>query len=587
MKKKYIVGYMLAGLLLASCNESSFLKENPKDFNSTGNSFTTESDFNMSVNDLYNLVRLEYYGVDENTPFDYIYGTDLIYDGEPGTTNRNANMNAAFNPTASIPKVHWDNMYKMISEANTVLARLTTADITDDSKRIIEAKALFFRGMSYRTLAYFYGGVPIILEELKTPKTDFVRSTREETLQQAIDDVKKAAENLPDITAVKDGEISSPAAYHLLSEIYIAAGRNKEAVDAASKVIDNPALGLMKQRFGSRANETPGDVYWDLYRGNNQNRSAGNKEGLWVIQYETNLPGGGSSTADLKNGGNYMLERHHAPMVRDVKLRVKEVVDGKEVTKDYAPFRWPVSDYTGGRGIGWGISTTYFTNTIWEDDFTNDMRNANHNFVRKFAVTSEEFKKKFGIDTIDVDNPPANLVVGQGASMTIPGRYLYAYQSKATTPYSHPEELYANKATFELKSIAGTTYADQYLFRLAETYLLRAEAYLNLNDKASAADDINEVRGRAHAKPVNASDVDLDYILDERMRELGVEEKRRITLMRTGKLYDRVTKCNPFYTDPKTCGDGIGMLKKYNLWPIPQSAIEANIDAKLEQNPDY
>lgn len=116
MKKKYIVGCMLAGLLLASCNESSFLKENPKDFNSTGNSFITETDFNMSVNGLYNLVRLEYFGVDENTPFDYIYGTDLIFDGEPGTTNRSANMNAAFNPTGGIPKAHWDNLYKIISE---------------------------------------------------------------------------------------------------------------------------------------------------------------------------------------------------------------------------------------------------------------------------------------------------------------------------------------------------------------------------------------------------------------------------------------------------------------------------------------
>ena len=50
---------------------------------------------------------------------------------------------------------------------------------------------------------------------------------------------------------------------------------------------------------------------------------------------------------------------------------------------------------------------------------------------------------------------------------------------------------------------------------------------------------------RAHAKPVLTSQVTLDYILDERMRELGVEERRRITLMRMGKLYDRVMKCNP------------------------------------------
>ncbi len=585
--KKYIVKYMLAGLLLSSCNESSFLKETPQDFNSTENSFSTEVDFNMSVNDLYNLTRLEFYSVDENTPFDYIYCTDLVYDGEPGTANRGGNLNAGLNPTASIPKTHWNNLYKIIAEANTVLTRLATTDFVEDSKTALEAQARFFRGLAYRTLGYLYGGVPLVLEEVSTPKTDYVRSTREETLSQAIEDVKFAAEHLADITKVEDGEISSPAAYHLLSELYLAVGKNQEAVDAATKVISNPALALMQNRFGSRATETPGDVYWDLFRMNNQNRSVGNTEGLWVIQYETNLPGGASSTANLKNGGNYMLERHCAPMVRDVKLRVKEIVDGKEVTKDYAAFNWPVGDYTGGRGIGWGISTKYFSNTIWEDDFTGDMRNANHNFVRKFAVHKESFRTKFGIDTIDVDNPPANLIVGQGASMTIPGRYLYAYQSKATTPYNHPDELYSNKSTYLLKSLAGTTYVDQYMFRLAETYLLRAEAYLKLNQKDKAADDINVVRGRAHAKPVDAAKVDLDYILDERMRELGVEEKRRLTLVRTGKLYERVVKCNPNCANAETNGDGIGMLQKYELYPIPQSAIEANIGGTLEQNPGY
>lgn len=549
--RKIITVCILAGVLFASCNEAYFLKETPEDFNSTGNSFLTATDFNMSITNLYHLTRQEFFGSDELRPFDYIYCTDLVFDGEPGETNRGGNMNASYNPTATIPRTHWDSLYKIISEANTVLSRLTNAGLDDKAKQQIEAKALFFRGMAYRTLAYLYGGVPIILNELETPKTDFARATRDETLKQAIADVTKAAENLPDIKDVKDGEVSSPAAYHLLSEIYLAARMNNEAVAAASKVIDNPSVGLMRERFGSRATEKPGDVYWDLYRVNNQNRSSGNTEGLWVIQFETNLPGGGSSTAELKNGGNYMFERHCAPMVRDVKLRIKENIDGKEVTKDYAAFRWPVSDYTGGRGIGWAISTKYFSNTIWADDFYGDIRNANHNFVRKFAITREDFKQKFGIDTIDVDNPPSNLIVGQGGSMAIPGRFLYAYQSKVTTPGNHPEELYSNRASHELKAIAGTTYTDQYMFRLTETYLLRAEAYLNLNDRESAAADINVVRSRAHAKPVDAARVDIDYILDERMRELGVEEKRRLTLMRLGKLYDRVMKCNPFYANPE------------------------------------
>ena len=571
--KKYILSAM-AVCLMASCNESSFLEETPLDFMSSENSFVTETDFNMSVNNLYNLNRIEYYGYDENKPMDYIYGTDLCYDGEPGTTNRHGNMLAAYNPTASIPAHHWNALYKMIAEANTVIDRSEASALTDAQKTLLAAKARFFRGMSYRTLAYLYGGVPLVVNEVTTPKNDYTRASKTEVLEQAAADVKFAAENLPDITAVKDGEISSPAAYHLLAEIYLALGKNQEATEAASKVINNSAFALMKNRFGSRSTE-PGDVYWDLFRRNNQNRGAGNTEGIWVIQYETNTPGGGSSTANLKLTGNYMLERHFVPMTRDVRLNGK------------SPFTWPISDYTGGRGIGWGISTKYFSNTIWESDFNNDIRNSNYNFVRKFPVNNKSFIDATGIDTIDVDNPPAGLVVGQGGSTTVPGRFLYAYQTKATTPFNHPSELYQDPSRGLLKSIAGTTYVDQYMFRLAETYLLRAEAYLATGDKQKAADDINVVRSRANAKPVQASAVDMEYILDERMRELGIEEKRRLTLMRTGKLYERVMKCNPYYANAKTNGDGVGMKETYNLWPIPQSAIEANNGAVLEQNPGY
>lgn len=576
--KKYI--FLFAALcLMVACNEDNFLEEKPKDFMSTDNSFSTKTDFDMTVNDLYDLIRIEFYGYDENKPMDYLYGTDLAYDGEPGTTNRHGNMLAAYNPTGSIASHHWDALYKIIAESNTLLDRSADASaLTDAERTLFEAKGRFFRGMAYRTLAYLYGGVPIELHEVTTPKNDYTRATKEETLAQAEEDVKFAAENLPDITAVKDGEISSPAAYHLLSEIYLAEGKNQEAVNAASQVINNGALSLMQNRFGSRSTE-PGDVYWDLFRKNNQNRSAGNTEGIWVIQFETDVPGGGSSTTTLKVTGNYMLERHFVPMVRDVML----TVNGQRLR----PFRWPVGDYTGGRGIGWGISTKYFSNTIWEEDFNGDMRNSNYNFVRKFPVNNQSFIEATGIDTIDVDNPPAGLIVGQGNSTEVPGRFLFAYQTKATTPYNHPAELYQNASTYELKSIAGTTYTDQYMFRLSETYLLRAEAYLNLGDKAKAAEDINVVRNRAHAKPATASEIDLDYILDERMRELGIEEKRRLTLMRTGKLYDRVVKCNPYYANPTTNGDGVGMQEKYNLWPIPQSAIEANNGAVLEQNPGY
>jgi hypothetical protein len=78
----------------------------------------------------------------------------------------------------------------------------------------------------------------------------------------------------------------------------------------------------------------------------------------------------------------------------------------------------------------------------------------------------------------------------------------------------------------------------------------------------------------------------LDYILDERLRELVCEEKRRLTLARTGKLFERITKYNPYF-NAQNSADGKAYDAHFDLLPIPLSAIQANKDAKLEQNPGY
>ncbi|GAT63631.1 RagB/SusD family nutrient uptake outer membrane protein [Paludibacter jiangxiensis] len=542
---------------LASCS-TSFLDEKPLDFLSSDNAYQTYSDFKTAVNMLYSRVRSEFYSKDENRPFDYLYGTDLVFDGQPSqSSNRHSPMSTAYNSTGDIALSHWTELFKIVADANTITSRLSASSMTDSQKKLVEAQARFFRGLAYRTLAYLYGGVPLLTAEVTSVKNDYVRATKADVLKQVIDDLVFAASNLPSISSVQDGEVSNLAASHLLSEVYLATGEYQKAVDAASVVIGDANMGLMQNRFGSESTTNPGDVYWDMFRPGNQNRKSGNKEAIWVIQFETDV-NGGSLVSTAQSG--YLLERHHSPMVRDLSIG------------GVNPFRWPVSDYTGGRGVGWAISTVYFSDTIWKSDFTTDMRNANHNFVRNF-VGNKVGTAYYG-KIISTQTPPAGV--------TVPNRSFYPYQSKCTTPYHHPAGLYSNAATFDLKSTAGGTYTDQYMFRLAETYLLRAEAYLGLKDQEKAAADINVVRARAKASPVAKENVTIDYILDERMRELGVEEKRRITLMRLGKLYDRVMKCNPFYATMAG-----GMIPTYNLWPIPFSVIEANTGAKLEQNPGY
>jgi hypothetical protein len=340
----------------------------------------------------------------------------------------------------------------------------------------------------------------------------------------------------------------------------------------------------MTARFGTRQSVAAsgpypaiaGDVYWDLFQPRNQNRAAGNREAIWVIQFETDVPGGGASTTGGSQSGVYSLERIHAPLVRDIR-----------VTGQTQPlFLWPVSDLTGGRGVGFLAPSYWFSDSVWRNSGA-DIRNANHNFVREFIANNPS--SPFYGQVISTKTPPPNSYGFSGPQVPLLGgrweRAFYPYQSKATTPFAHPTSLYENPNStdpvrkWQLKTGAGGTYRDEYMFRLAETYLLRAEAYLALGNTALAAQDINVVRDRARATPVSAAEVNIDYILDERLRELGVEEKRMLTLMRMGKWVDRTRRLNPFY--------GPQMKDHFNLWAIPIFEIERNRTGTLDQNPGY
>jgi hypothetical protein len=562
---------LVIGLLASvSCSED-FLDEKPLDGLTTANAFETAQDFDASVNNLYRLLRAELFTSNDNDPFEYHYRTDM---GTQVTAGSNPNLLADYSQINGYTLKHWTAWYKIVSESNTIISRIPASQLSDANKLLFEAKARFFRGYAYRSLAHLYGGVPLIVEEVTAPKVDYVRATRKEIYTQCIADFDFAATNLPKIATAKDGEITDLAAQHMLAEVYIADGQFQKAVDAATIVISDPATDLMTARFGARKTEVPGDVYWDLFRRGNQNRKSGNTEGILVIQIETDIPGGAASSGvGFASGDLYSLERVHPGLVRDV------VYNGTPV------FKWPAADYSsGGRGVGFYAPTAYFLD-LYNSDFNNDIRNANHNLVRKFKVTNPTSTLyNGGAGEIDFANLPAG-IKGFNSATLVSGdpnqRALYPYQTKATEPFNPPTNLLdpAKAFPYQLKSGAGATYRDEYLIRLADTYLLRAEAYLGLANTTAAAADINVVRSRAGAAAVLPANVDIEYILDERMREFGVEEIRMFTLMRLGKWYSRIQKCNPIYKN--------NALPTYDLWPIPQSEIERNRGAVLEQNPDY
>ena len=125
------------------------------------------------------------------------------------------------------------------------------------------------------------------------------------------------------------------------------------------------------------------------------------------------------------------------------------------------------------------------------------------------------------------------------------------------------------------------------MFRLADAYLMYAEAVLQGGaggDMGTALDLINELRLRAYGEPagnIAMSDLTLDFILDERSRELHWECTRRTDLVRHGQLTSGT------YTWPWKGGvaEGAPVDDKFNIFPIPAADLSAN--PNLIQNPGY
>lgn len=566
MKNNLYKLLLLAGAMLLNtgCKEEEFLKEVPLDFYSPENSFETEGNFNAALTDLYARVRAIQSVDGGATYYSEVLGTDLAFNARLDQS-RLGNYTVSLTPQGDLSKQHWIRWYKIISNANTIVSRLATSKLTETQKKIIGGEARLFRAYAYFKLVNLYGGVPLVLEEATAPKSNFTRAPKEEVLKQIVADATDAAANLPNVDAVKDGKLSKAVANHLLAETYIVLKDYDKAIAAATEVIEKSNLKLMMERFGSLKN-SPGDVFYDLFRVGNQNRKSGNTESIWVIQYELDVIGGvlTSSGSPMNN-----LERCVAPAVFSI-----SDPDGKGALLDNASASTLNS---GGRGVSFVQPSDYYLYDIWGLDpkkdnrkvESTDIRTSSFNIVRDFIYTNPLSPKYFNKSLIDFPAPNWKSATWRW----------YPYPSKVTTPGQHPLGVLADPVKLTLKASAGPTFRDMYMIRLPETILLRAEAYLLKGDAAKAATDINLIRNRAKATPVTPAEVSLDYILDERARELIFEEDRRVTLSRMGKLVERVRKYNPLNK---------GNIQDFHaLFPIPYSEIEANKDGKLEQNPGY
>lgn len=474
-------------------------------------------------------------------------GTDVAYNKAPADLDPFAIPYTNYeNLTSTDPSALfvWKWAYNLINNCNVVIANIENPSVVMglQNKNSINAEARYFRAVAYNTLATVFGKVPIITAPLTGPKTDFVRAPLTEVNNLIVADLTFAKTNLPSVENVKlnsrgkaYARANKSMASQLLAEAYLRIGGKDALAEAeCDAVINSGDFSLTKVRYGVKAGQ-PGDPFADMFIYGNQRRNQGNRESIWVLEIENpNAVIGGAGSTSSPSFPGYTFG---APQYRRV-----------WGSRYHQQAGMLLCDSLGGRGISRMALTYFVLNGLYE---ANDIRNSKYNLRRIYYY-----------------NNPASPLYGQ---QVVPGPGI------DTNRFIVPQTNKWNQ--FDPNDAFGNpTIKDIIVMRLGETYLLKAEAQFKQGNTAGAATTLNIVRARANATPITAADVTLDFILDERARELIAEENRRMTLMRTGTLVNRATTRGLKIT---------GLTSKHLLFPIPLSEIQLNKDAVLDQNPGY
>lgn len=562
-------------LILMSCSEE-WLKPDPLSFYAPENVFIDEAGFESGLVRCRKEMNAENHGYQNYIAVDVMY-TDVAVPLRQSDFTQNTPS-----AVAQVPLVlnFFNEAYGYIKNANVIISRIDNVKWTDEGVRNrILSEALWFRSYWYYRLVNTYGDIPWVGEELKGAKLNYFSTSRWAILGQIQKDLEFAVENLP-VTPAKLGNVTKGAVNHLLAKVYLANGEFDKAIAATTAVINGP-YALMKQRFGVDAGKKWHDVVWDLHRWENRNLSSNTETIYATVDRPTAAP-----ETWWSNPGTYSMRL-------------------------YTPSYWKVLDATGNRACNWqtipgdtlGIgngdvrTNDFFHYWMWNEDAytwqtTPDLRRAPNSWIEMGKTVSE-------IITVRPGSPQ----LGQPLSK----QYYKSLLDTTDTWYPWPQyKTFTPTPNFN-QPHGGQ--GDWYIFRLGETYLLRAEAYFWKGQTSLAADDINKIRERAHAPLITAADVTMDYIFTERAKELYTEEPRHTEMVRVSFIYaklnrdgyslatiseknwyyDRVMKFNTFYSEPKyTFWDATArMYPGHMLWPIPQSVITANTLGTINQNVGY
>ncbi len=597
MKLKHTLASVLLGVIaltFSGCQE--VLDETPRTA-FTVDYFKTQDGLQSAIYTAYAGLRYDYGPIGAMVLGNV--GTDEFTYGDQGASGQTLECGIySISPTNGAIGTPWNRNYSNINLCNAVVQYAPGVNMDATTRNKFMGEARYLRAMYYLLLVQNFGAVPLDLgsgdlQFNTTPSCTFRRNDPnllKKNFQAMIDDLVFAADNLPDQRPAGEFRLSKAAALHLLSRVYTyrAYSAVKEstdfqnAYDTAKKLIDN------KAKYGTDLLADYGDIHKE---GNDYNKEIlFSVERLPLNNIANEVANPSTDFAEKVNISCNMFVSNYTSVTKNgVALFPVRVLQYGRPLRQFCPTRWTLD--------------VIFADKLNDSRFSHTFRDTYY-VATFYTAGSSDYNKYVS------DMSALGLALGDTAFYLAPTDAIAKTLKAANKKYViySPTEMYSNQnkanniypALKKYEAVNRNSYQDIsgrpfVVAKLSEVYLLAAEAALALGKNAEAAQYINVLRDRAAYRPsisstelasrkaklqVAASDMTLDFILDERTRELCGESMRWADLAMRGKLVERAKKYNPDVTN----------LQSFHLLrPIPQSQLDATCetDKSQYQNPGY
>ncbi|MFY7910006.1 MAG: RagB/SusD family nutrient uptake outer membrane protein [Emticicia sp.] len=536
---------LIATVVLALSSCDNVLEEyNPSGLTAE-TAFTTPAGFETLVNAAYSYQRW-WYGKEEGYNIAET-GTDIWTSGS-GEVYRDLTQYLNLQSSNAALTNEWRELYAAINLCNGGINRIDKAGLAPNVKLIREGELRFLRAFYYWHIVETWGDVHFTTQETNGIVADANRTPIETFYKQIFEDLKIAVANLP-VSQAQYGRATKGAAQAFLARMYLTRGMNKEALEMADAVIKSNTYRL-EAKFA------------DLWNMSNQR----NKEVIYAVDYSTNLLVNDLASASNPYGHNRGSNNGHLLFLMKYDDRpgmIRDIANGRPFNR-YMPTQFLLNLYSENDARYEGsFMETWFANSTTRPSGMALGDTAVVCTRREINDAFEKTRKYQVYDNSKIYNPNG----------TVKDNLRYPTLSKFMDP-TRPSLNEAQSAR------------DVFVIRLAEVYLIAAEAQMKLGDTKSAADYVNVLRtraaktGKVAAMQVLPANITLDFLLDERARELAGEQLRWFDLKRTGKLIERIKAYAP--------DNAVNLQSHHVLRPIPQTQLDAVTNkAEFKQNAGY